>query len=116
MLHLQGLLLPKLLPLAIGGAESDGHQFLLGEAIASAALGYNFGDGYLHGAYFLHALQGVCGFEPGELRAVFIDSSPLLGRCRGSFPWVIKDATDAHGAGVARGAGLISELEKTQPY
>jgi len=61
-LHLHGRLLPKLIPKALPNQDAkkyDDYQFCLGEMIAATALGYNFGDGHLHGSFMLNEYQKV---------------------------------------------------------
>ena len=40
-------------------------------------IGWNFGDGHLHNEQLLDAIQQKCGYEPGELRVIFVESQPL---------------------------------------
>jgi Transmembrane protein of unknown function (DUF3556) len=47
-----------------------------GELVAGVVLGYNFGDGHFHDQRLLAAVQERCGFEPGELRVVVLESQP----------------------------------------
>jgi hypothetical protein len=47
-----------------------------GELVAGVVLGYNFGDGHFHDHRLLAAVQERCGFEPGELRVVMLESQP----------------------------------------
>ena len=75
-------------------------------------LGYNFGDGHLHGAYFLDQVNEECKFERGECVQIFIDSCPLFGS---EYPWFIRDATNAFEA-VESGHGNVHELKNTQPF
>eukprot|EP00656_Telonema_subtile_P036861 TRINITY_DN40924_c0_g1_i2.p1 TRINITY_DN40924_c0_g1~~TRINITY_DN40924_c0_g1_i2.p1 ORF type:complete len:236 (+),score=46.86 TRINITY_DN40924_c0_g1_i2:173-880(+) len=113
-MHLQGRLLPKLYPLALpGGADTvDDYQVNLGETFAGYALGYNFGDGYLHGPFLLNEIQKKCQFEQGEVRQIFIDSCPLGGS---EYPWWIRDASDAFNH-VHKGAGRVDQLLESQPF
>ena len=102
-LHLHGRLLPKLLPRALPGRDAarfGEYVCFSGEGIAAFALGYNFGDGYLHGSPLLDEVQERCGFAEGECVQVFVDSCPLFGR---AFPWWIRDATDAFAGAVGHG-------------
>lgn len=45
-----------------------------GELVAGVALGWNFGEGHLHDAQLLAAIQERCHFEPGQLRIVTLES------------------------------------------
>ena len=47
-----------------------------GELVAGVVLGYNFGDGHFHDHRLLAAVQERCGFGPGELRVVPLESQP----------------------------------------
>ncbi len=47
-----------------------------GELISGVVNGWNFGDGHLHNLQLLEAVQERCGFEPGELRVVTLESQP----------------------------------------
>ena len=47
-----------------------------GELISGVVNGWNFGDGHLHNAQLLEAVQERCGFEPGELRVITLESQP----------------------------------------
>ena len=40
-------------------------------------LGWNFGDGHLHHEQLLAAVQAECGFEPGDLRVLILESQPV---------------------------------------
>ena len=70
--------MPKLLAKALPGG-TDEYIVTLGEIYAGVALGYNFGDGYLHGPFMLNEVQKRCGFEKGECVQIFVDSCPLIG-------------------------------------
>lgn len=47
-----------------------------GEVVAGVVLGYNFGDGHFHQEQLLAAVQERCGYGPGELRVVALESQP----------------------------------------
>jgi len=47
-----------------------------GELVSGVVNGWNFGDGHFHSEQLLEAVQERCGFEPGELRVVAIESQP----------------------------------------
>jgi hypothetical protein len=76
-MHLQGRALQVLLPRLVDDIEA--YTYADGEIVAGLVLGWNFGDGHLHDLRLLHAVQRRCGFEPGELRCLFLESQPLLG-------------------------------------
>lgn len=108
LMHLHGRLLPAAVARAVERFEE--YQWMEGEVIAGAVLGWNFGEGHLHHERLLAAVQAQCGFEPGELRCVFFESQPLG---RGTLGWRIADAA----AGVTeRGEARISELLARQPW
>jgi hypothetical protein len=48
-----------------------------GELVAGVALGWNFGDGHLHDHRLLSAIQSECGYEPGQLRVITLESQPI---------------------------------------
>ncbi|HWU87967.1 MAG TPA: DUF3556 domain-containing protein, partial [Kofleriaceae bacterium] len=78
LMHLQGRALPVLLPKALDGPLHE-YEYLDGELVAGLTLGWNFGDGHLHREELLRAIQDQCGFGPGELRCIFVESQPLGG-------------------------------------
>jgi len=47
-----------------------------GELVSGVVNGWNFGDGHFHSEQLLEAVQERCGFEPGEVRVVAIESQP----------------------------------------
>ncbi|WP_433562250.1 DUF3556 domain-containing protein [Nocardia sp. CA-151230] len=53
------------------------YTVLDGEAVAGVTVGWNFGDGHLHNEQLVAALQRRCGFAPGELRVVVLESQPI---------------------------------------
>jgi hypothetical protein len=87
LMHLQGRVLHGVLPRAVD--DIDRYEWIDGEMVAGLALGWNFGDGHLHGRQLLDAIQEQCGFEDGELRVVTVESQPLGGS---SMAWAIIDA------------------------
>jgi Transmembrane protein of unknown function (DUF3556) len=48
-----------------------------GEFVAGTVLGWQFGDGHLHNERFIEAVQQRCGFAPGEVIVVCIESQPI---------------------------------------
>jgi len=73
-------------------------------------LGWNFGDGHLNGLQLLRAVQEQCGFEPGELRVVMVESQPLFGR---TMQWKVVDAADGV---LEQGETEIAPMRGLQPW
>ncbi len=108
LMHLHGRALPTLVPRAVDRLEE--HEWVDGELVAGLALGWNFGDGHLHDERLLAALQAQCGFEPGELRAIFLESQPLG---RGTQAYRIADAATGP---LESGQVSIAALRGHQPW
>jgi hypothetical protein len=108
LLHLHGRVLHEVLPRAVD--DIDRYEWIDGELVAGMALGWNFGDGHLHGRQLLEAVQAQCGFEEGELRVVMVESQPLG---RGTHAWTIADA--ASGV-LASGTTRVVDLLDRQPW
>ena len=106
--HLQGRALHEPLGRAVDDIER--YEWFDGEMIAGMALGWNFGDGHLHGLRLLEAIQGQCGFAPGELRVIMVESQPLLGA---AMAWTIADAADGV---LERGESRIADMVDRQPW
>jgi hypothetical protein len=108
LMHLQGRALHE--PLAQAVDDIDQYEWMDGEMVAGLSLGWNFGDGHLHDLQLLGAIQEQCGFEPGELRVVLVESQPLGGS---SMAWKIADAA----TGVfAEGKTRIADMMQRQPW
>ncbi len=73
-MHSHGRALLGLLPRAVDDVES--YDVREGEMVAGAVLGWNFGDGHLHNEQLVAAVQQRCGFAPGDLRVVLLESQP----------------------------------------
>jgi hypothetical protein len=108
LMHLHGRALSLLIPKAVERFED--YEYLDGEVVAGMVLGWNFGDGHLHREQLLHAVQTQCGFEPGELRCVCIESQPLL---RSTMDYRILDANTGL---LAHGTLDVSALAQRQPW
>jgi hypothetical protein len=107
-MHLEGRPLLEALPRAVD--DIDDYEWIDGEVLGGMVLGWNFGDGHLNGALLLDAVQQQCGFEPGELRVVTVESQPLFGR---TMRWQILDA--ASGV-LEEGETEIAPMRALQPW
>jgi hypothetical protein len=74
-MHLQGRALNGLLPRALD--DVGNYRIIDGESFAGPILGWNFGCGHLHHQQLLDAVQQRCGFAPGELRVIMLESQPI---------------------------------------
>src|SRR5215470_4453605 len=109
-LHLQGRTLGLLLPKALGGRPFEEYSYVDGENVAGSVLGWNFGEGHLCDHRLLRCVQEQCQFEDGELRAITVESQPLLGS---TLHWRIVDAK----RGVLDdGYVQLSELARRAPW
>jgi hypothetical protein len=107
-MHLEGRVLLDALPHAAD--DLDAYEWMDGEVLCGIVLGWNFGDGHLNDAQLLDAVQQQCGFEPGELRVVMVESQPLFGR---TMAWQVVDA--ASGV-LAEGETEIAAMRDRQPW
>jgi Transmembrane protein of unknown function (DUF3556) len=73
-MHSHGRALNGLLPRAVDDVEV--YDVREGELISNVVNGWNFGDGHLHDLQLIEAVQERCGFEPGEVRVVTLESQP----------------------------------------
>jgi hypothetical protein len=73
-MHSHGRALNGLVQRAVDNVED--YVVREGELVAGVVLGYNFGDGHFHDQRLLAAIQEHCRFEPGEVRAVVLESQP----------------------------------------
>ncbi|MBS2026432.1 MAG: DUF3556 domain-containing protein [Deltaproteobacteria bacterium] len=108
MMHLHGRALPRLVPKAVERVAE--HEWLDGELVAGLVLGWNFGEGHLHQEQLLASVQAQCGFEPGELRCIFVESQPLG---RSTLAYRIADASTGV---LERGTLDVGELRAQQPW
>jgi hypothetical protein len=77
-MHTHGRALYGLLPRLCAPAQENDYAPAEGETIAGVALGWNFGDGHLHNAQLVSALQERCHFAEGEVRVVVVHAQPML--------------------------------------
>jgi hypothetical protein len=76
-MHPHGRALNGLLPHAAVDGEVEDYIVREGEFLCGATVGWNFGDGHFHGKQLLDAVQEQCGFQPGELRVITLESQPI---------------------------------------
>ncbi len=109
-LHLQGRTLGLLLPRAISGRPFQEYHYVDGENVAGSVLGWNFGEGHLCSERLLECVQEQCQFEDGELRAIMVESQPLLGS---TLHWRILDAKRGM---LEEGYASLDELARRAPW
>jgi hypothetical protein len=107
-MHFEGRPLLEALPKAVDDIED--YEWMEGEVLGGMVLGWNFGDGHLNGTQLLEAVQEQCGFEPGEVRVVMVESQPLFG---GTMQWTIVDAATGL---VASGETVLAAMREVQPW
>jgi len=93
-MHFEGRPLLEALPRAVDSI--DDYEWIDGEVFGGSIIGWNFGDGHLNGKHLIDAIQPQCRFEPGEVRVVSVESSPLFDP---TMEWKIWDAA----------SGLVAE-------
>lgn len=81
-----------------------------GELVAGVVLGYNFGDGHFHDQRLLAAVQERCGYGPGELRVVTLESQPAHMQRQRYRIW------DAAEGLVEEGWVDVAEMVRRQPW
>lgn len=108
LMHLHGRALPLLVPRAVDRLED--YEWVDGEIVAGLVLGWNFGEGHLHQEQLLSSVQAQCGFAPGELRCIFVESQPLFGS---SLAYRIVDAASGP---LESGELPVAELRSRQPW
>lgn len=114
MMHLHGRALPELIPKLLGDARLDEYEWLDGEIVAGLALGWNFGDGHLHGPELLRAIQVQCGFEEGELRCAFVEAEPQVpGPGAGHLAFELHDAATGR---IDSGQVSVARLRSIAPW
>ncbi|MBS1846708.1 MAG: DUF3556 domain-containing protein [Actinobacteria bacterium] len=106
--HSHGPALYTLVHEACGEGHED-YLVLDGELIAAVALGWNFGDGHLHGEQLIEALQRRCDFRPGDVRVVMLESEPFA---RGTQAYRLADAATGQ---FASGHVKVRDLLECQP-
>lgn len=70
-------------------SDIDTRTIREGEFACNSVIGFNFGDGHLHDAALIRALQSRCHFLPGEFIVFWVESQPIT---RGTQSYQIIDA------------------------
>jgi Transmembrane protein of unknown function (DUF3556) len=107
-MHLHGRALNAVLPHAVDDLEA--YDIQEGEGTCGIVLGWNFGDGHLHHEQLLAAVQARCGFAPGDLRCVFLESQPI------NRPWMHWRVVDAADGLLDQGHIVVADLLAHQPW
>jgi Transmembrane protein of unknown function (DUF3556) len=110
-MHTHGRALNALLAHAVD--DVDGYDCREGELISNVVNGWNFGDGHFHGRQLLEAVQERCGFAPGELRVIELESEPAAGAGRGHQRYRILDAADGV---LEEGSVAVADMVRRQPW
>lgn len=92
------------------GPDLDVYDLREGELIANVVLGWNFGDGHLHGQPLVEAIQKRCRFVPGELIVVYAEAEPI-GNGRQQY-WLMDAAVGI----VERGSWAVKDAVDEQPW
>lgn len=107
-MHLHGRALHELIPKAVDDIEQ--YDYDDGELVANIVLGWNFGDGHLHGKQLLSAIQKRCNYQSGDLRCIFVESQPIH---KPYHQWKIYDAKDGL---LEEGKTDVRVLARLQPF
>ncbi len=107
-MHTHGRALNALLPHAVDDVEAyDARE---GELISNVVNGWNFGDGHFHGRQLLEAVQERCGFAPGEVRVIALESEAVGS---GRQAYAIYDAATGL---VEEGSVAVADMVVRQPW
>ncbi|MEV0333750.1 DUF3556 domain-containing protein [Nocardia sp. NPDC050717] len=80
------------------------------EFACNSLIGFNFGDGHLHGPDLIAAVQARVGFAPGEWIVVWVESQPIH---KGTQEYMVIDA--ALGV-IERGTWKVADAVEAQPW
>ena len=90
--------------------DIDARTVREGEFVCNTLIGFNFGDGHLHNADLIAAVQREAAFEPGELVVVWVESQPVH---RDTQEYQLIDA--ALGV-IERGTWKVADAVAEQPW
>jgi hypothetical protein len=109
-MHSHGRGLNALLPHAVD--DVDDYEPREGELVSNIVNGWNFGDGHFHGKQLLDSVQRICGFEPGDVRVIELESEPAaLGR--GHQRYRIYDAATGL---IEEGTVAVADMVNASPW
>jgi hypothetical protein len=109
-MHSHGRALNGLLPHAVDDVED--YDVREGELISNIVNGWNFGDAHFHGRQLLDAIQERCGFGPGDVRVIFLESEPT-GWGRGRQHYEVWDPVDGL---IEEGSVAVTDMITRQPW
>ena len=112
-MHSHGRALNGLLPRAVDDVEA--YDVREGELISGVVNGWNFGDGHFHDQQLLEAVQERCGFEPGEVRVITLESQPAHIQRQRYRIYDAADRPDRGGLGRRRRHGRAAALARRAP-
>jgi hypothetical protein len=109
-MHSHGRALNGLLPHAVDDVED--YDVREGELISNIVNGWNFGDAHFHGPQLLAAVQERCGFGPGDVRVIFLESEPTAWG-RGRQRYEVWDPVDGL---IEEGSVAVKDMVNRQPW
>jgi hypothetical protein len=107
-MHHHGRALNGLLPRAV--SDLDAYEVVEGETVAGVVLGWNFGDGHLHDEQLLAAIHERCGYAPGDVRVILLESQPI------HRAWQHYRIVDAATGLVEEGRVRVEDMVRRQPW
>jgi hypothetical protein len=109
-MHSHGRALNALLPHAADDiADYDVRE---GELISNVVNGWNFGDAHFHGPQLLEAVHERCGFGPGDVRLIYLESEPTM-KGRGYQHYEIWDPVEGK---LQEGTVAVKDMVTSQPW
>ena len=109
-MHSHGRALNALLPHAV--EDVDAYDVREGELISNVVNGWNFGDAHFHGPQLLEAVQERCGYGPGDVRLIYLESEPTM-KGRGYQHYEIWDPVEGL---LEQGTVAVKDMVTSQPW
>ncbi len=107
-MHSQGRGLLSLLYAHLG--DIDSRTVREGELVCNTIVGFNFGDGHMHDARLVAAVQKRLGLEPGDLVVMWVESQPIHKKTQAY------QVIDAALGVVERGTWEVADCVAEQPW